>query len=70
MKRAISRIQTLLPHGVIILSLMFATFLILDECNPLMQFVDSGISRVLLGILAVLAILGSILLIGYQRKED
>jgi predicted tellurium resistance membrane protein TerC len=68
MKSISGRLQRLLPHGVIILSLMFAVFLILDEYNPLMQFVDSNISRVLLGVLVLLSIITACLLICCQRR--
>jgi hypothetical protein len=70
MKSALHRLQSLLPHGVIILSLMFAVFLVLDEYNPMMQFVDSAISRVLLGLLALFSILNACLLIQIQRRHD
>ncbi len=69
MKSIDKRLQRLLPHGVIILSLMFAVFLALDEYNPLMQFVDSGISRVLLGLLSLLSITTACLLVRCQRKH-
>ncbi len=47
MNKAIS----LLGHAVVILSLMFLVFLVLDQFNPLMNFVDNGISRWLLAAL-------------------
>jgi hypothetical protein len=68
MKNALHKLQSLLPHGVIILSLMFAVFLVLDEYNPMMQFVDCTISRVLLGLLALFSIVTACLLIQIQRR--
>ena len=69
MKSILKRLQMLLPHGTIVLSLMFAVFLVLDEFNPLMQFVDNGISRVLLGMLSLLSIATACLLIYGQRHS-
>ena len=40
-----NRICDLLSHLTVILSLMFLTFLVLDQFNPMMNFVDNGISR-------------------------
>lgn len=48
--------QALLSHAAVVLSLMFLVFLVLDEFNPLMGFVDNGISRVLLALLCVVSI--------------
>ncbi|MBQ9325955.1 MAG: hypothetical protein IJ246_09295 [Clostridia bacterium] len=50
-----------LHHAIVILSLMFLVFLVLDQFNPLMNFVNNGISQTLLAILCVLGILRSIL---------
>ncbi len=68
MSRIINRLYRALPHAAIILSLMFIVFLILDVYNPLMQFVDNGMSRVLLGLLAIASITTAGLLIRCQRK--
>ena len=37
-----------LTHLTVILSFMFVVFLILDQFNPMMNFVDNGVSRWLL----------------------
>ncbi len=68
MKRIITRVYRLLPHGAIVLSLMFMVFLVLDVYNPLMQFVDSTISRWLLAVLTTVSITNAILLIRLQRR--
>ena len=52
---------TLFSHLTVILSLMFAVFLILDQFNPLMNFIDNGISRWLLAALCVSGIAQSVL---------
>ena len=56
-----SKCTAFLSHITVILSLMFAVFLILDQFNPMMNFVDNGISRVLLAALCVSGIARSIL---------
>ena len=43
-----SKAQTLLSHLTVILALMFAVFLMLDQFNPMMNFIDNNISRGLL----------------------
>ena len=45
-----SKTQTLLSHLTVILALMFAVFLILDQFNPMMNFIDNNISRGLLAL--------------------
>ena len=43
-----NKLHTFLSHTTVILSLMFIVFLILDQFNPMMNFVDNGLSRWLL----------------------
>ena len=43
----------ILCHTTVILSLMFIVFLILDQFNPMMNFIDNSISRGLLGALCL-----------------
>ena len=52
---------TLISHSVMNLSLMFLVFVILDQFNPMMNFVNNQISIVLLICLSVLGIAQSIL---------
>ena len=56
-----------LSHLTVILSLMFAVFLILDQFNPMMNFIDNDVSRWLLATLCLCAILRSAL--GWRRSE-
>ncbi|MBR6187021.1 MAG: hypothetical protein IKQ41_12285 [Clostridia bacterium] len=56
-----NKIRKLLSHLTLILALMFLTFLVLDQFNPLMNFVDNDISRVLLALLCLSGALQSIL---------
>ena len=46
-----NKVLNLLTHLTVILTMMFAVFLVLDQFNPMMNFVDNGISRVLLALL-------------------
>ena len=47
------KLRNLLTHITVILSIMFLVFLILDQFNPMMNFIDNGISRWLLALLCV-----------------
>ena len=51
----------LISHIVMILSLMFLVFVILDQFNPMMNFVNNQISSVLLICLSMMGIAQSIL---------
>ncbi|MBR5344401.1 MAG: hypothetical protein IK127_01055 [Clostridia bacterium] len=46
-------VKMIASHMTVILSLMFAVFLVLDQFNPMMNFVDNTISRWLLVILCL-----------------
>ena len=46
-----TKLLRLMSHLTVILSLMFAVFLILDQFNPMMNFIDNPISRWLLAAL-------------------
>ena len=56
-----SKPRALAAHLTTILALMFLVFLVLDQFNPLMNFVDNGISRVLLALLCLSGITGAML---------
>ena len=51
----------LLSHLSVILGIMFLVFLVLDQFNPMMNFVDNGISRWLLAMFCICGISRSIL---------
>ena len=48
-----NKLSALVSHLTVILALMFAVFLILDQFNPMMNFIDNNISRWLLAALCV-----------------
>lgn len=47
------KLHALLSHLTVILALMFLVFLVLDQFNPMMNFIDNSISRWLLAALCV-----------------
>lgn len=51
----------LADHLTVILGIMFLVFLVLDQFNPMMNFIDNGISRWLLAGLCCSGIAGGIL---------
>ena len=67
-----SKALALFSHLSVILSIMFAVFLVLDQFNPLMNFVDNPISRWLLAALCVSGTAQSILhwKRGETNRED
>ena len=56
-----NKAESLLTHLTVILSLMFVVFLILDQFNPMMNFIDNPISRWLLACLCLCGITQSLL---------
>ena len=56
-----SRLRTVFSHLTVILALMFLVFLVLDQFNPMMNFVDNGISRCLLAAFCICGISRSVL---------
>lgn len=56
-----SKLRMILSHLTVILALMFLVFLILDQFNPMMNFIDNDISRGLLAALCVSGIAQSVL---------
>ncbi|MEA4940893.1 MAG: hypothetical protein VB091_15035 [Christensenella sp.] len=67
MKRFFSHI---LPHAVIVLSLMTLTFFGIDRVNPIMAFMTSELSKWVFALLAVTGFATAVLLIGMQWSED
>ena len=63
-----TKLRNILRHAAMILSLMFVTFLILDQFNPMMNFVDNGISHWLLAVLCVSGIAQSV--ISWKLEEQ
>ena len=62
-----TKMHELLCHVTVILAFMFLVFLVLDQFNPLMNFIDNGISRALLGLLCLSGIAQCVL--GWHLNE-
>ena len=67
MKRFFSVLGRILPHAVLILSLMMLTFFCIDLVNVSMAFLNNSITKWLLAIFAVLSL---ILAVCYVLKEE
>jgi hypothetical protein len=63
------RLIRILPHITIILSAMFITLWILDKYNPLMNFLDSDMSNILLLIFCISAMITAIVMVAQERKQ-
>ena len=60
----------LLSHLSVILGIMFLVFLVLDQFNPMMNFIDNSISRWLLAGLCVSGCAQSVLSWALDKKEE
>ena len=69
-KKILNRMIKVLPHIVIILSIMFITFWILDIYNPMMNFLNSKISNWLLLIFFICSLILSMLTIALDRSRS
>lgn len=67
MKHFFSR---LLPHLVIILSVMILTFFVIDRFNEAMAFLNNDITKCLAALLALLSLILSVLCAVRQYRED
>ena len=56
-----NKVREAVSHLCVILSLMFLVFLVLDQFNPMMNFVNNNISRWLLGGLCACSITASLM---------
>ena len=50
-----------LPHLIVVLSLCFLVFLVLEQFNPMMNFLKNGISEAMLALLCVSGIAHALL---------
>ena len=65
-----NKARVVFSHLTIILSLMFAVFLVLDRFNPMMNFVQNGISRWLLGTLCTCDITQSVCSTAWNGRKE
>jgi hypothetical protein len=57
------------PHIAIVLSVVFIVFLVLDQFNPTMNFVNNDISMAMLWVLCLASLLNAVLLIAVDRRR-
>ncbi len=63
-------IKRALPHVTIVLSLMTLTFFCIDRVNTNMAFMTSELSKWVFMLLAVCALLSSLMLAGFHWRDD
>ena len=64
------KLHTTMTHLTVVLGTMFLVFLILDQFNPMMNFVNNTVSRWLLAGLCLSGIVQSISAWGKAKKEE
>lgn len=57
MKKLFSALARILPHTVLILSMMLLVFFCIDQVNPSMAFLNSSITKYLLAICSVMSVI-------------
>lgn len=61
--------RKVLPHAAIVLSNMYIVFYLIDRVNSAMSFIDNGITKALLVLLAVVSIANAVFLIRDERRR-
>lgn len=67
--RKLAALRTILSHAAIILSLMYLVLFVIDRINNAMEFINNDITKVLLVILAVIAIVNAEIALFSERKK-
>ena len=65
-----TKLHAITGHLTVILALMFLVFLVLDQFNPMMNFIDNAISHWLLSLLCLSGVTQTILYWHISRKEQ
>ena len=72
--RGQQRVWGFFAHASIIVGMMFAVFFVIDRVNPAMEFLTSGLSKWLMLLLALCAVMtglySAIFLFQKQRRRD
>lgn len=63
------QLKSVLPHILLILAGIFIVFLILDDYNPTMDFINNPVSLKLFWSFCILTLVNSIMTIITNRKE-
>jgi hypothetical protein len=62
-------IKNILPHIMIIIAGIFIVFLILDQYNPTMNWINNSVSLKLFWVFCILTMVNSIMIIASNRKQ-
>lgn len=62
-------LKKILPHFCIILSVVMLVFLIIDQVNSAMAFINNQGTKVIMIVFSILVLLMSILYVADQRKN-
>jgi TRAP-type C4-dicarboxylate transport system permease small subunit len=62
-------LKSVLPHIMIIIAGIFIVFLILDQYNPTMNWINNSVSLKLFWVFCILTVINSIMLIASNRKQ-
>ena len=65
-----SKTAGLFSHLTVILGIMFLVFLVLDQFNPMMNFIDNSVSRWMLAAFCLSGIGSSILAWRKEQRES
>jgi len=65
----IGMLKKMLAHCAIIISLMYVVFFCIDLVNPAMGFIDNNITKPLLLVLVIIAIINAIQIIAEERRK-
>ena len=69
MKKLLRFLEALLPHLILILSLVFLTFFVIDQVNEAMAFLANAITTWMLFIFCILTLILSLISI-LRKKND
>ena len=62
-------LRKLLPHAAIVISFMYFVFFFIDRVNSAMAFINNDITKGLLFVLCVIAIIEAVMLIRDDRRQ-
>ena len=69
MKKLLRFLEALLPHLILILSLVFLTFFVIDQVNEAMAFLANAITKWMLCVFCILTLILSLISI-LRKKND
>ena len=61
--------RKVLPHVAIIISCMYFVFFFIDRVNPMMNFIDNDMTKILLFALGVVSIANAVVIVRDDRKR-